>query len=58
MGGNLRRWKVKDSIFSAWRELPGSHTDTEIFQMKRRGDFIVAIPIPHDPGVSDEDEER
>ncbi len=39
-----RQWKVRDSIFSEWRELPGKHTSAEIFRMKLKGDFLVAIP--------------
>jgi hypothetical protein len=39
-----RQWKVRDSIFSQWRELPGKHTSAEIFRMKLKGDFLIAIP--------------
>jgi hypothetical protein len=39
-----RQWKVRASIFSEWRELPGMHTSAEILRMKLKGDFLLAIP--------------
>jgi hypothetical protein len=40
-----RRWKVRDSIFSPWRELPGEFTAAEIWEKHKKGEFSVAIPV-------------
>ena len=42
---DLRRWRVKDTEFSDWRELPGEFTSIEIWEMRVRGDFWIAIPV-------------
>jgi hypothetical protein len=40
---NVKRlWRVKDTIFSPWRDLPGIHTSTEIWQMRNEGRFVDA----------------
>jgi hypothetical protein len=39
------RWRVKDTIFSPWQELPGLYTAFEIWGMRRRGYFSAAMPI-------------
>ena len=39
------RWKVRDTLFSPWRELPGRYTATEIGERRSRGEFKVAVPI-------------
>jgi hypothetical protein len=38
-----QRWMVKDHVFSPWRELPGMHTPTEIWLMRGKGAFCVAM---------------
>jgi hypothetical protein len=40
-----RRWRVKESIFSAWRELAGNYTAGEIFHIKLHGNFPFAEPV-------------
>jgi hypothetical protein len=40
-----QRWQVKDFIVSPWRELPGAYTATEIFQLRRAGRFMAAVPV-------------
>jgi len=42
------RWEVKDTVFSAWRTLPGELTAKEIWDMRKRGDFYLAIPLRED----------
>lgn len=37
-----RRWRVKDSIYSPWRDLPGTYTGAEIWAMLNRGRFSDA----------------
>jgi len=39
-----RRWRVKDTIYSRWRDLPGIHTGVEIWAMLNKGRFSAAIP--------------
>jgi hypothetical protein len=39
------RWRVKDTIYSPWQELPGLYTAFEIWGMRRRGRFATATPI-------------
>jgi hypothetical protein len=40
---NLKcRWRVKDTAFSSWRNFPGLHTATEIWQMRQEGRFADA----------------
>ena len=45
---NRRRWEVKDTAMSGWRTLPGEFTPREIWEMRQRGDFCVAISIRED----------
>jgi hypothetical protein len=40
-----RRWITKETMFSPWRELPGQHTAQEIWAMRQKGRFTVAIPM-------------
>jgi hypothetical protein len=40
-----RRWRVRDTLFSPWRELPGRYTATEIWERRARGEFKVAVPV-------------
>jgi hypothetical protein len=40
------RWEVKDTVFSAWRTLPGELTAKEIWDMRKRGDFYLASGGP------------
>jgi len=28
-----RRWRVKDNFYSPWRELPGTYTGVELWEM-------------------------
>jgi hypothetical protein len=42
---NRRRWEVKDEVLSDWRELPGEFTAKEIWEMRQKGDFWVALPM-------------
>jgi hypothetical protein len=37
-----RRWRAKDTVFSAWRELPGSYTPGEVWKMRGEGRFAMA----------------
>jgi hypothetical protein len=39
-----RRWQVKDTIQSEWRELPGEFTATEVWEMLMKGAFRAARP--------------
>jgi len=39
------RWRVKDTTFSSWRNLPGLHTATEIWQMRQEGRIVDAQPV-------------
>ena len=41
----LRRWEVKRTPDSDWAELPGRYTAREIWTMRAKGDFWVAIPV-------------
>jgi hypothetical protein len=43
-----RQWKVRDALFSPWRELPGRHTATEIWERRASGEFKVAVPVLED----------
>lgn len=40
-----RRWQVKTTVFSDWQELTGKHTAREVWAMRRKGKFAVAIPV-------------
>ena len=40
------KWMAKDNVYSAWRDLPGLYAADEIFAMSRRGEFLVALPVP------------
>lgn len=42
---NYRRWEVKDTFDSDWRTLPGEFTARDIWAMRDRGDFWIAIPL-------------
>ena len=44
-----RGWRVKDTIHSAWRDLPGTHTAAEIWRMRMKGWFAVVIPSDETP---------
>ena len=37
-----RRWRIKDTMLSPWRELSGVHTRVDIWQMRLEGRFAVA----------------
>ena len=37
-----RRWRIKDTLLSPWRELSGVHTRVDIWQMRLEGRFAVA----------------
>ena len=39
-----RHWRLKDTIYSPWRDLPGTHTGAEIWAMLNRGRFSDAMP--------------
>ena len=43
-----RRWRVKDTVFAEWSELPGEFTAQEICEMRAKGDLWIAIPIRED----------
>ena len=38
------RWRVRDSVFSAWRDLPTEYRGSEIWEMLQRGIFSAAMP--------------
>jgi len=38
-----RRWRVKDTPLSPWRDLPGSFTTGELWKMRMEGFFAAAI---------------
>lgn len=38
-------WRVRDTIYSAWRELPGEFTPQEIWRMRQGRTFVFAQPI-------------
>jgi hypothetical protein len=40
-----RRWRVKDTIYSPWRDLPGTHAGVEIWAMLNSGRFWDAMPV-------------
>lgn len=44
-----RRWRVKDTIYSPWRDLPGTHTGAEIWEMLNRSRFSDAMPADETP---------
>jgi hypothetical protein len=44
-----RRWRVKDSIYAPWRDLPGMYTGAEIWAMINRGRFREAMPVDEGP---------
>ena len=37
-----RRWRIKDTLLSPWRELSGVHTRVDIWQMRLEERFAVA----------------
>jgi hypothetical protein len=45
---NHRCWEVKDSPISGWRTLPGMFSAREIWTMRQRGDFWIAMPVGED----------
>jgi len=53
-----RRWEVRDGPNSEWRRLPGEFTAKEIWDMCKRGDFWVAMPVreisPHTTPLRDD----
>jgi hypothetical protein len=40
-----RRWITRETLFSPWRELPGLYTAQEVWAMRQKGRFTVAIPM-------------
>jgi hypothetical protein len=40
-----QHWRVRDTIFAAWRELPGEFTPQEIWRMRQWRTFVLAQPI-------------
>ena len=42
MPDRLRRWRIKDTMLSPWRELPGLHSRVDIWQMRLEGRFAAA----------------
>jgi hypothetical protein len=44
-----RRWRVKDTADSPWRDLPGEYTTVEILRMRIEGFFAAAIPADETP---------
>lgn len=40
-----QHWRVRDTIFAAWRELPGEFTPQEIWKMRQWRAFVLAQPI-------------
>jgi hypothetical protein len=44
-----RRWRVKDNIYSQWRDLPGTYTGVEMWEMLNRGRFSDAMPADETP---------
>jgi hypothetical protein len=44
-----RRWRVKDSSHSPWRDLPGTYTTAEVWRMRNEGLFAAAIPSDETP---------
>jgi hypothetical protein len=50
---NRRRWRIKETVFSSWVDLPHEHTPVEIWDMKQRGLFVIAMLI-EDSGVRNE----
>lgn len=45
----MRRWRVKDNIHSPWRDLPGTHTGADIWEMLNRRRFPDAMPADETP---------
>lgn len=39
------QWEVKDTPTSDWRTLPGEFTAKEIWAMREKGDFWVAVTL-------------
>jgi hypothetical protein len=44
-----RRWLVKNTSCSPWRDLPGLHTTAEIWRMRNELLFAAAIPADETP---------
>jgi hypothetical protein len=44
-----RRWRVKDTSYSPWRDLPGIYTTAEMWNMRMEGFFAAAIPADETP---------
>jgi hypothetical protein len=44
-----RHWRVKDNIFSPWRDLPGAYTGLEAWTMIHKGRFSDAMPSDQTP---------
>ena len=47
-----RRWRIKDTLLSPWRELSGVHTRVDIWQMRLDGRFAVAEAL--EDNINDE----
>lgn len=45
-------WRVRDTIYSAWRELPGEFTPQEIWRMRQGRTFVFAQPIDGDASTA------
>ena len=44
------RWRIKDTLFSAWADLPGRYTLGEIWRLMEASDFSVAQPVKEEIG--------
>jgi hypothetical protein len=42
-------WRVKDTVNSPWRDLPGTYTTTEMWKMRMEGLFAAAISSDETP---------
>jgi hypothetical protein len=44
-----RRWRVKDNMFSPWRDLTVTYTGAEISEMLSKGRFSDVMPADETP---------
>ena len=44
-----RRWRVKDNMFSPWRDLPVTYTGAEITEMLNKRIFSDVMPADETP---------
>jgi hypothetical protein len=42
-------WRVKDNIFSPWRDLRDAYTGVEAWTMVQKGRFSDAMPVDETP---------